>query len=155
MRTRGLRIQPSVAQGARAAPDQPVRVARNLDTLRHRDRMFTLILRSGACVRGVVAGGSVDLSALRELWGQDVVVSGLAKFRPSGSVLRLEAERIARANERDLSLWASGPRPIPHSLDERPLHRPQGPRSGVSAIFGRLADIESDDDIIAALDRFS
>jgi len=150
-----MRIQPSVARGTMVTPDQAVRVAGNRDTLRHRDRMFTLILRSGARVRGVVAGGSVALSALGELWGQDVVVSGVAKFRPSGSVLRIEAEWIERANERDLSLWASGPRPIPYSLDERALHRPQGPRSGVAVIFGQLADIESDDDIIEALDRLS
>lgn len=150
-----MRIQPAVARGTMAAPDQPVRVAGNLDTLRHRDRMFTLILRSGARVRGVVADGSVALSALRELCGHDVVMSGVAKFRPSGSVLRVEAEWIERANERDLSLWASGPGPIPYSLDERALHRPQRLRSGVGAIFGQLAYIESDDDIIEALDRFS
>ncbi len=82
-------------------------------------------------------------------------MSGVAKFRPSGSVLRIEAEWIERANERDLSLWASGPRPILDALDQRALHQPQGPRSGATAIFGQLTGIESDDDIIEALDRLS
>jgi hypothetical protein len=136
-------------------PDQHVRVAGKLDVLRHSDRMFTLILESGTHMRGVVAGDGVDLSVLGELWGQDVVVTGVAKFRPSGSVLRIEAERIECADARDLSLWNVEPRPIFDVLDERVIRQPQGPRSGVNAIFGQLSDVESDDDIIEALDRFS
>ena len=80
---------------------------------------------------------------------------GVAKFRPSGSLLRIEAERIERADEHDLSLWSTPPRPIFGPQDERALHQPQGPRSGVGAIFGQLPDEESDEDIIEALDRFS
>lgn len=136
-------------------PDQHVRVAGKLDVLRHSDRMFTLILESDTHVRGVVTGDSVGLSALGELWGHDVVVTGVAKFRPSGSVLRIEAERIERADARDLSLWNVEPRPIFDVLDDRVLRQPQGPRSGVNAIFGQLSDVESDDDIIEALDRSS
>ena len=136
-------------------PDQRVRVAGKLDVLRHNDRMFTLILESGAPVRGVVASDAIDLTALGVLWGQPAIVSGVAKFRPSGSLLRIEAERIERADERDLSLWGTPPRPIFGPLDERALHQPQGPRSGVAAIFGQLPDEESDEDIIEALDRFS
>ncbi len=117
--------------------------------------MFTLILESGAQVRGVVAGDRVDLPALGWLWGQEAVVTGVAKFRPSGSVLRIEAERIERADARDLSLWGAEPRPIFDVLDERALRQPQGPRSGVNAIVGRLGDVESDDDIIEALNRLS
>jgi hypothetical protein len=134
-------------------PDQHVRVAGELDVLQLSDRMFTIILAS-ARVRGV-AGHGVDLSSLGELWGQDVVVTGVAKFRPSGSILRIEAERIERANDRDLSLWSAEPRPIFGVLDERALRQPQGPRSGVSAVFGQLAGVETDEDIIEALDRLS
>jgi hypothetical protein len=136
-------------------PDQQVRLAGRLDVLRHSDRMFSLILESGAHVRGVVAGDSIDLPALGALWGREAVVTGVAKFRPSGAIFRIEAERIERADARDLSLWSSEPRPVFGALDERALRQPQGPRSGVNAIFGRLADAESDDDIIEALDRLS
>jgi hypothetical protein len=136
-------------------PDQHVRLAGKLDVLRHSDRMFTVVLETGAHVRGVVASDSIDLAALGDLWGQDVVVTGVAKFRPSGSVLRIEAERIERADPRDLSLWGSEPRPILGEFDEEALRQPQGPRSGVNAIFGRLAGVEGDEDIIEALDRLS
>jgi hypothetical protein len=72
-----------------------------------------------------------------------------------GSALQIEAERIERADVRDLSLWSAEPRPIFDVLDERVLRQPQGPRSGVDVIFGQLADVESDGDIIEALDRLS
>lgn len=136
-------------------PDQQVCVAGTLDVLRHSDRMFTLILETGTNIRGVVNTDTVDLSTLGGLWGQEAVVRGVAKFRPSGSVLRIEAERIDRADLRDMSLWNAEPRPVFDVLDERVLRQPQGPRSGVSAIFGQLLDVESDDDIIEALDRLS
>lgn len=136
-------------------PDQQVRVAGKLDVLRHSDRMFTLILESGVQVRGVVAGDGIDLATLGALWGRLALVSGVAKFRPSGSVLRIDAERIERADDHDLSLWGELPAPILGTLNDRLLHQPQGPRSGVSAIFGQLRDGESDEDVIEALDRFS
>lgn len=136
-------------------PDQRVRVAGKLDVLRHSDRMFTLILESGLQVRGVVASDAIDLTALGRLWGQAAVVSGLAKFRPSGSLLRIDADQITTADDRDLSLWSAVPRPAFGPLDERVLHQPQGPRSGMNAVFGQLPDDESDDDIIEALDRLS
>ena len=41
------------------------------------------------------------------------------------------------------------------ALDERTLRRPQGPRSGLDAIFGCLVTPESDEEIIEALERFS
>lgn len=136
-------------------PDQRVRIAGKLDVLRHSDRMFTLIVESGGMVRGVVASEAIDLAELGAMWGGPAVVSGVAKFRPSGSLLRIEAEIIERAGEKDLSLWGTLPQPVFGPLDERELRQPQGPRSGVSAIFGQLPGEETDEEIIEALDRFS
>ena len=154
-----LRIDPAGIETCRrlrtsTPPDQQVRVAGKLDVLQHTEKMFTLILESGAQVRGV-AGDSVDLEALGRLWGHDALVRGTAKFRPSGSVLRIDAESVEAADERDLSLWAAPPRPVFGPLDERTLRQPQGPRSGVAAIFGQLSDDESDEEIVEALDRLS
>lgn len=146
---------PTPVRKTMSPTDQHVCVTGKLDVLRHSSRMFTLILKSGAHVRGVLAGDPVDLSILGELWGQKVVVTGVATFRPSGSVLRIEAKRIERADTRDQSLWSADPRLIFGGLDQRALRQPQGSRSGVNAIFGQLGDVESDDDIIEALDRLS
>ena len=134
---------------------QGVRIAGKLDVLRHSDRTFTLILHSGGQLRGVVASDAIDLTALAALWGRPVVVSGVAKFRPSGSLLRVEAERIEPAAEHDLSLWGTVPLPVFGPMDERSLRQPWGPRSGVGAIFGQLPDEENDEEIIEALDRLS
>lgn len=156
-----LRIDPSGVEALRRLrraipPDQRVRLAGKLDVLRHTDRMFTLLLPCGTRALGVVASAETDLAGLAALRGHDAVVTGIAKFRPSGSLLRIEAERIEPADQRDLELWGSLPRSISSDLNERALRQPQGPRSGVSAIFGQLADAgESDEDIVEALDRFS
>ena len=134
---------------------QSVRIAGKLDVLRHSDRMFTLVLESDVEVRGVVASDAIDLNTLGTLWGQPAQVSGLAKFRPSGSILRIEAERIEPASEHDLALWGTVPVPIFGPLNGRSLHRPQGPRSGVSAILGQLPGDESDEKLNEALNAFS
>lgn len=135
---------------------QSVRIAGTLDGLGYSDRIFTLVLKSGVQVRGVVASEVFDLTTLAALWGQTVVVSGLARFRPSGSLLRVEAERIEPAEEHDVALWSALPRPIfGGPMDERSLRQPQGPGTGVGAILGQLPDGESDEEIIEALERLS
>jgi hypothetical protein len=63
---------------------------------------------------------------------------------PSGAVLRVEADDV-RAGEGNLALWSSAPRPALAALDTRALRRSQGPRSGVSAVFGQWRSDESDD----------
>jgi hypothetical protein len=132
--------------------DQRVRVAGKLDLLKHSSRIFSLELPSGA-IRGVVAS-ETDMSQLGQLLGTQVVVSGLAKFRPSGRVLRVEADQVVPAVG-DTSLWEAMPRPLLPDLDVHALRAPQGPRSGVAAIFGRLPEDESDDDFDAAVRALS
>jgi hypothetical protein len=133
--------------------DQHVRVAGKLDLLKHSSKIFSVDLLDGA-VRGVVVGDA-DFSQLGQLLGKQVVVSGLAKFRPSGRILRVEADQIAPAVG-DTTLWEAVPRPLFADLDVRALRVPQGPRSGVAAIFGQLpADDESDEDFDAAVQALS
>ena len=133
--------------------DQRVVVVGKLDLLRHSDRMFTLVLEDGRVVRGVVTP-SVDLDVLGTLWGKRARVAGLSKFRPSGAVLRIEAETVIEA-EGDLSLFTSMPRPLLGDLDLRSLHQPQGPRSGLAAIVGKWPGDESDEEIAELLAELS
>jgi len=134
-------------------PDQRVVVVGKLDALRHGDRMFTLVLDDSRVVRGVVTP-SVDLDVLGTLWGKRARVAGLSKFRPSGAVLRIEAESVVEA-EGDLSLFTSMPRPLLGDLDLRSLHQPQGPRSGLAAIVGKWPGDESDEEIAELLAELS
>ncbi len=133
--------------------DQRVVVVGKLDALRHSDRMFTLVLDDGRVVRGVVTP-SVDLEVLGTLSGKRARVAGLSKFRPSGAVLRIEAESVVEA-EGDLSLFTGMPRPVLHELDLRSLHEAQGPRSGIAAIFGKWPGDESDEEFEQAVSELS
>jgi hypothetical protein len=114
--------------------------------------MFTLLLADGEVLRGWVEAR--EGTRLAELFGQQVVVSGTALFRPSGSVLWVELDRIEAATG-DVSFWSRMPRPILGDLDRRALRRPQGPRSGLSAILGRWPGDESEEEIAAALAELS
>lgn len=133
-------------------PDQRIRLAGRLDTIRHSDRMFTLILDDGQSIRGLAE--SVDPAQLAALFGQRAVVSGKAVFRPSGSVLRVEIDLLEPAGAGSAG-WSQMPRPALGRLDPRPRPAPQGPRSGVNKIFGRWPGEESEEEVSRALEALS
>jgi hypothetical protein len=135
-------------------PDQRVLIEGKLDLLRHSDRFFTLLLDAGTTLRGVITAEELDRDSLGRLWGQRALVEGRAKFRPSGSILRIEAERVVPATDRP-SPFTELPRPLLAPIDERSLAKPQGPRSGVAAILGQWPGSESEEDFRRALDELS
>ena len=114
--------------------------------------MFTLKLETGVTLRGFAKG--VPAETLAGLSGWNAVVSATAVFRPSGKVLRLEADRIEPAG-RDFVFRSWEPRPDGGSLDPRELRAPQGPRSGLNANIGRWPGNESEAEIAAALEDLS
>lgn len=132
---------------------QRVRVAGVVDAIRHSDQAFTLVLGSGVSIRGVLAEGKPD--ALVPFFGQLTVVSGVAHFRPSGALLRVDAEDLAPGDEADLALWSSVPQPLAASFAPHELRRPQRPRAGVNALLGQWPGDETDDEIFAMLAEIS
>jgi len=139
----------SLRQLRRSIPaDQRVRVAGKLDLLKHSNRIFALLM-PGIDLRGVVVADA-DFTRFGQLLGQQVIVSGTAKFRPSGKVLRVEAEQIVAA-EGDTTPWESAPQPLFSELETRSLRVPQGPRSGVAALFGQWPGDETDEDFESAV----
>ena len=131
---------------------QRARVAGTLDTIRHSDRMFTLLVEGGKAVKGIAE--DIAAEQLAGLCGQNVVVSGTAVFRASGTLLRIEAETIEPAGI-DAQIWARVPAPLFRLMDSGSLRQPQGPRSGVNAVFGRWPGDETDEEIAAALRELS
>lgn len=129
-----------------------VRLAAKIDMIRHSDRMFTLILESGEVLRGVASG--IEEETLKRFFGKVAVVSGEAVFRPSGSLLRIEADHIEAASG-DVSIWSVAPRPLEATIDTQSLSRHQGPLSGLNAIFGRWPGDETDEEIFSALEAIS
>lgn len=137
----------------RSTPEpQRTRVAGTLDTIRHSDRMFTLIVDDGRAVKGIAEGFASE--QLAGLFGQNVIVAGTAIFRPSGALLRIEADSIERGGP-EAVVWARVPTPLFHGVDVPSLRQPQGLRSGVNAIIGRWPGEETEEEIAAALGELS
>ena len=137
----------------RATPQpQRTRVSGTLDTIRHSDRMFMLLMEDGKAAKGIAEG--VAAEQLANLFGQNVIVEGTAVFRPSGALLRIEADAIEAAGA-EAEVWSRVPTPLFGGLDAAPLRQPQGLRSGINAIIGRWPGDESDEEVAAALGELS
>jgi hypothetical protein len=130
-----------------------VRVAGKVDAIRHSDRAFTLILGSGEQIRGVLADG--DPESLAPFFGRVAVVSGTAQFRPSGTLLRVDADLLEPGDAPDLLLWSQAPKPLLGGTELGQLRRPQGSRTGINAVIGSWPGEETDDEIFALLEEIS
>jgi hypothetical protein len=128
---------------------QRVNIAGKLDTIRHSDKTFTLLV-AGEQIRGVT-----EHADLQPCWGEQVLISGTAHFTSSGQVQRVEADMIRKASDEELQLFESTPAPIGARMDSPQIARAQGPRSGLNAIFGKWPGSESDAEIWEALDNLS
>lgn len=124
------------------------RVAGKLDMIRHHDRVFTMVLANGQEVRGVWCQD--DKETLTGLWGQKVVAEGRAVYRPSGSLLRLEAEAMHFASDKD-SIFSSVPLPTSQRIELTHLRQAQTKRTGMGAIYGKWPGDESEEEILAHL----
>ena len=126
-----------------------VRVTGILDMIRHSTRTFGLRLDNGNEVHGVVE--SYDLMAsLAQHFSKRVLVLGKAVYRPSGSLLRIDATAV-EAGERQPRVFARIP--PPRSLRPEPVRaKPIEPRErGVAAFFGTWPGDETDADLEAML----
>ncbi len=130
-----------------------VRVAGKLDVIRHSERRVTLNLTNGAAL--TCWADEIDQDRLRSMWGEPVVVEGVIVFRPSGKVLRVEGDHIVPATQTELELWSEEPEPFEAELDVKALRKPQGPRSGVNAIFGKWPGDETDEEFEEILKEMS
>ena len=137
----------------RTPAPQSARIAGCLDSLCLSDRTFSLLLASGQTVQGLAVG--VEPRDLATHFGKNVTVSGRAVFRPSGSVLRIEAEEVEPATGGDIGVWSRLPSPVFRRLDRRSLHQPQSPRSGINALIGRWPGDESDEEVLELLEEIS
>ncbi len=123
-----------------------VRVVGKLDMVRHSTRSFELLLSSGAPVRGVLVDGSTE--DLQKHFGNEVTLLGKAVYRPSGSLLRLDASAILATS---VGKSAFSEIPLPFSSPRRVDRKLQSPKSGVAAFFGSWPGEETDDELMEAL----
>lgn len=135
-----------------APPPQRARVGGRLDSVCQSDRTFTLVLATGETLPGIAVG--VEPRDLGPYLGNDVIVTGTAVFRHSGAVHKIEADGVEAADGSN-TLWSRMPVPVFGELDRRTLRRPQGSRSGLSAIIGRWPGDESEEEIAGILQEIS
>ena len=131
---------------------QRVRIVGILDRIRASTQAFTLKLEDGEEVQGVLAEG--DIGTLEDLFRRPVLVLGRAVYRAAGHVLRIEADEIQPATDRD-RFFVTLPRPRRRRLDMRDSLREQGHKKGVGAILGQWPGDETDDAIEQALEEMS
>lgn len=105
-----------------------VRVAGILTTISATRAEIVLALPDGEKIAARIEDH--DPATLESLLGTRVVVSGMARFRPTGRVLVIDAEHISEAREAD-SLFATMP-----VASERLVVAPID-STGVAAFFGR------------------
>lgn len=127
-----------------------VRIAGTLNTIRHSDNAFSLIMPSGRTLKGVlVEKGSVSL---KKFYGRQVIVSGQVTFRSSGRQLAIDATDIEAATAETAAEWSEEPRPLDGPGSNFIRLREQGPRSGLNAVFGQWPIETSDADFLRLTD---
>ena len=146
-------INAQVATNAQGLSDETpsprqVRVEGKLDMVRHSTRSFGLLLSDGTEVRGVLLNGSSEV--LQGHFGKQITALGKAIYRPSGTLLRIDASEIL-AVEYGRQAFTK----IPPSLTQsrKPERRMQSAKAGVAAFFGSWPGEESDRELLKALEE--
>jgi hypothetical protein len=141
----------TVAQNAKLLSDQmpsprQVRIVGKLDMVRHSTRSFALLLADGQEIRGVLEARDPEL--LQKHFGREITVFGKAIYRPSGSLLRLDAEEILDTTDGRVAFSS-----IPEALSKpfRAERKLQTDKTGVAAFFGTWPGEETDGDLLTAL----
>lgn len=129
------------------APRQ-IRVAGVLDMLRASTQTFAIELQNGETVRGTYLQG--EMEELKELFRQNVTVLGKAVFRPSGHVLRIDAQELVPSGGGD-DFFSRMPVAVPRKLEGARGARVPLQTHGMAAIFGKWPGDETDEEIAEAL----
>ncbi|KYF85462.1 hypothetical protein BE20_14010 [Sorangium cellulosum] len=143
------------ARQLRASTPRPraVVIAGLLDMIRASTQSFSIKLDEGEEIRGVLTAGSAEAAGV--LLNRRVLVHGRAVYRPSGSILRLDADRIDDG-EGAPGFWSKVPKPLfGGRIDQRALYIPQTATTGINAIFGRWPGDETDEQFDQAIKELS
>ena len=112
-----------------------VRIAGQLDMIQASTLAFEMLLPEGERVRGTWKGN--EFETLRSLVNSDVVATGMAIYRPSGSLLRIDVDALTPQRSGD-SVFATLPTPVGGRLDLKSLVNEQRKRGGMAAIWGKV-----------------
>jgi hypothetical protein len=115
--------------------------------------VLKLHVKEGVFVTAVWEGAQ-PVGALKDFFNRDVVIEGVGVFRPSGSLLRIDADAIAPAQAQDEFF-----RQLPAAMGGQDYHAITRLRPGEKSPFGRIMGgipaEESDEEFAAAVEAWS
>lgn len=126
-----------------------VRLSGRLDMVRHSTRSFELLLEGDRPVRGVL-GREDRMERMKSLLGKPVTIVGKAIYRPSGSVLRIDAEDLEEGAASS-KLFAAIPPPLDSRVRSARIPRGDHRRNWMDNFFGTWPGSETDDELLRML----
>ena len=146
------------AQIVRAAADlaaitpQPrrVRVAGRLDVMGASQGVLKVEVSHGELITAIWEGED----SLKDFFNRDVVVEGLGVFRPSGTLLRIDADAVVPASSRDDFFRRVPTAPVVRDYQKLVRLRP-GEKSVYAQFLGSIPAEESDGEFATAIDELS
>jgi len=123
---------------------QRVRLFGKLDMLRSSTNSLALKLIDGQEVRGALNSGNIRDAG--SLLGKDVLLLGMAVYRPSGKILRIDVDELHSASTED-RFFGKLPTPKRPRIDIRNLAKEQPGKRGVAAIIGQWPGNETLEEI--------
>ena len=151
-------VSPAVVESAhmlsrRTPTPRRVRVTGRLDLMGASQGILKLHLRPGEIVTALWAGPK-NLEEFKDSFNRDVVVEGLGVLRPSGTLLRIEAEALLPATSQDEFF-----RQLPEGIIERDYSQAVRLRAGEPSVYARILGSipaeESDEEFAAAVEAMS
>jgi hypothetical protein len=138
---------------AATPPPRRVRVTGRLDLMAAKQALLKLDINECVFVTAVWEGVQ-PVEALKDFFNRDVVIEGAGVFRPSGSLLRIDADAITFAGAQDEFF-----RQLPAAMNTPDYQVITRLRPGEKSPFGRILDSipaeESDEEFAAAVEAFS
>jgi hypothetical protein len=120
--------------------------------LRASTQSFAVLLDDGQEIRGVLREG--DVEQISPLLNRRVLVLGKAIYRPSGRLLRVDAEEVIEASGQE-AFFSAIPKPVRKQFDLQDNVREQPCKMGIAAVIGKWPGEESDEEIEQALKELS
>lgn len=130
-----------------------VRVTGRLDLMGASQGVLKIDVGSGAVVTALWDGNE-PIDELKSLFNRDVVCEGMGVFRPSGSLLRIDADAIAPASRAD-DFFRQVPMAVARSDPSRSMRLRSGEPSAYAAFLGSVPGEESDEEFAAAIEELS
>lgn len=129
-------------------PSRRVRLCGKLDMLGVTRKVLGIYLEDGTPVTAI--WNTEDFADLAGFLDKFVVIEGLAVFRPSGRLLRIDADAIGAAGARDSHFSAL---PLAGAIDYASVARTRAGKSPYRDLLGMIPGEESDEDFILSLEQ--